>query len=149
MNEAILQKLAKTKGIYATLNKQYEVIKSELEEKKIDTDNILFIDGVSKKRNTPENAGKVTYISGPESLTDLSIAITVATNTGNYKFLLLDSLTTLLIYNDAHNTQKFAHYLISKMSSYGMSMIILTLDEENSKKMLPILTPFCTKVITV
>ena len=89
---------------------------------------------MSKKKKTPENAGKVFYLSGPESLTDLSIAITVATNTGKYGFLLIDSLSTLLIYNDAHNTQKFAHYLISKMSSYGMTLAILTLDEDNSIK---------------
>ncbi|MBI4150814.1 hypothetical protein HY492_01685 [Candidatus Woesearchaeota archaeon] len=132
----------RTHGIYVTLNKPYPELLKNLKAEKIKPETMYFIDGVSKGAQKIV-ATNCTYLESANSLTELSLAITAAANTGKFKFLFFDSLSTLLIYNDIKTTEKFSYYLLSKLKNYDLCGVIISLDEENSNKLLPVISQFC------
>lgn len=145
MTAAILKKITnlKMRGIYVTLNTSYPRIKENLEAQGIDTSELFFIDCISKLTGNASKTDSCVFVESPSSLTDMSIALTAATSSGKFDFLLIDSMNTLLLYNDIKTVEKFAHYMISKLRDLDMGGIILAVDDENSKKLLPIISQFC------
>lgn len=140
------------KGIYVTLNKPYYGISEDFKKRGIDPSGIWFIDGTSKTSEggkTAAGKGNCTHIRSPESLTELSLAITNASNTGKFHFLFFDSITTLLVYNNVATTEKFMHYIINKLRSLGMGLVLISLNDENSQKLLPVLSQFCDDCVYV
>src|SRR3989344_2438035 len=90
--------------IYITTNKPYKYLIATLKNNKINTNNLLFIDCISKHigEDTKNKGKKCIFIEGPESLTTMSIAINeIIKGLSGKKVLLLDSLSVLLIYNNA------------------------------------------------
>lgn len=140
------QKEKKT-GIYVTLNKGYKFVIRSLEEQGCDAHKLYFIDGITKTQGKEEKADNCTFISAPEALTELSLAISTATNTGRFEFLFLDSVNTILIYNDLKTTERFTHYIITKLREANISGIIFSLEEESANKLTPIITQFCDDCI--
>lgn len=146
-----IRKLNK-KGIYVTLNKPCDNLSESLKKRGIDPSSLYFIDGTSKTSDKGGNAagkGNYVYIRSPESLTELSLAIANASNTGKFHFLFFDSLTTLLVYNNVTTTEKFMNYIINKLRSLSMGLVLISLNDENSQKLLPVLSQFCDECIYV
>jgi len=146
INSTILAYYTKTRkksGIYVTLNKSFKSISASLNEEGIDVSRLYFIDGITRTENNNAKDKNCTFISSPHALTELSLAITTATNTGKFDFLFFDSINTLLIYNDLKTTQKFAHYVITKMREANLGGIIFSLDEASGKNVIPAITQFC------
>ena len=138
--------------IYVTVNRPYNDIQDVLEKGKINTDNIFFIDLISKMANTEQSRAKnCLFVNSPDSLTDLSIAITEAIGNikGSNKFIFLDSLSTMLIYNQAGTLTKFAHFLIGKMRNAAVEMIIISLEKEMDQAVVSQISTFVDKVIKV
>ncbi len=120
--------------IYVTTNKPYKNLVEAFKDNSIDPDNIFFIDCISKHvgerfDEEPENC---LLLTGPEHLTELSISISEAAKEGG-KTLLLDSLSVLLIYNDATTIGKFSNFLINKMRTLDVDTIILALESDVDK----------------
>jgi KaiC/GvpD/RAD55 family RecA-like ATPase len=138
--------------IYVTINRPYNVMANVLKEGKIDTKSIFFIDMISKMTNiAADGAEDCLFVSSPESLTELSIAIneSVKNRGSKNKFLFFDSLSTLLLYNQAGTVTKFAHFLLGKMKTDCVEAIILSLEKEMDEKMINQLSVFVDKVIKV
>ncbi len=131
-------------GIYVSLNKSCIAITDELKEAKIDPQKILFIDGTGEGTTTSK---KCIALKSSQSLTELSLAMTEACKNKALKFIFFDSLSTLLIFNGQETTERFMHYLINKMRNMGIILIILSLEEERSNKLIPTLSQSCDKVI--
>ena len=145
----VLKKQSKKANvIYVTTNKPYDNLINSLEEKKIDTDNIFFIDCISKEVGVdPEDVGNCIYLDSPKSLTSMSIAIKESIeNIDGEKTLILDSLSTLLIYNDARTMGKFSNFLINKMRSMKADAVILTLESDVDKDIIKKIESFVDKV---
>jgi len=151
----VLKTLINKKGrqcVYVTVNRPYNDIQNVLEKGKINTDNIFFIDLISKTANREQSKAKnCLFIDSPESLTDLSIAITEAIGNlkGKKKFIFLDSLSTMLIYNQAGTLARFAHFLIGKMRNAAVEMIIISLEKEMDQALVSQISTFVDKVIKV
>lgn len=140
----ILLREEKRAGIYVTLNKGYIVIKQKLEQQGVDTPRLYFIDGISKAGQKQGKADNCTFLSGPDSLTELSLVITQAINSGKFDFLFFDSLSTLLMYHDLKTIEKFNHYLISKLREYGVDCILVSLRQEGEEaKLISTVSRFC------
>jgi len=137
-------------GIYVTLNKAHPSLIQELKNNKIDTSKLYFIDSVCKKiaKNKREYSNCVD-IEGVESLTELSLAISSASHTGKFKFLIFDSITTLLIYHDQETAEKFISYLINKLKSLDISVILISIDEDKSNKIVNFISQFADKTINL
>ena len=150
VNGIILKELTnkyKFTGIYVTLNKEHSFLEKNLKKGGTDVSKLYFIDGTSKN-NEKNNTNNCTFISSPQSLTELSLAISAVTESGKFAFLFLDSISTLLVYNDLKTVEKFTNYLINKIRNLKIVGIIITLDDEGeSKKLNTIISQFCDAYI--
>lgn len=133
----------KKRGIYITLNKRYDDLTKTLEENKISTSQLYFIDGVTKNIDKNKTAKNCMFISSPESLTDLSLSLATAMETGKFEFLFIDSVNTLLIYNALKTTEKFMHFIITKVRNANIKGIIFSIEDDMAKDLISTLTAFC------
>lgn len=142
-----LTKNQKSSGIYVTLNKSHCHLAKELENRGINTKKILFID--NNEEGNGCGAQNCIFLGRNKSLTALSMAMTEASKNPSMKFIFFDSLTTLLIYNELETTKRFVHYFINKIKNLDILMIIMSVEEEKTKKLVPILYQFCDGVIKI
>ncbi|MEM5836252.1 MAG: hypothetical protein QXR09_01375 [Candidatus Aenigmatarchaeota archaeon] len=152
----LLQTIIKEKcfaGIYITINKPYSTLIKYLKENKINTDNIFFIDAISKSVGGEMKMTKdCLFIPSPSQLTDLAIALTQALESMEHKenkFIFLDSLSTLLIYNSFEVAAKFVHFVISRLRLFGLVGMIISIEKQIDERMLNILIEMCDKVVEV
>lgn len=141
----------KLSGAYITVNKPYTVMKKRLEGV-VDTRKIIFIDAVTKavSDGRVEEEG-VLFIDSPKNLTDISIAISEAANSipDERKFILFDTLSTLLLYNSAGTVARFTHFLIGRMRSWEAEGVLLSLEKEEGEKIISQISQFCDATIYI
>ena len=63
------------------------------------------------------------------------------------KVLFLDSLSVLLIYNEANTVAKFSNFVLNKMRSLGIDTIILALESDVKKDVLKQISSFVDDII--
>lgn len=125
----------KARGIYVTFNKPVFVLMDFLQSKGIETDRLFFIDGISgATQNQLTGKNNFAVLSGPTALTELSIEITRAKETGQYEFILFDALSTILIYNSQKRTIQFTYFLMTKLRDYNFSGVVLFIKSELEKE---------------
>ena len=135
-----------TPGVYVTLNKPYDIINRVLEKEKIDTRMIIFIDCISRVAGSESKKVKnCLYIGSPEKLSDISVAIDQAVNAlpGAEKFIFLDSLSTLLIYNREGTVARFIHFIAGKIRALKVKGVIISIEKESDKSLINDLSAFC------
>ena len=137
----------KWKGIYITLNTPYKQLLVDLKSHRIDISRLYFIDGISKTGGKIINSDNCTFLEGPQSLTELSIAITTACNTKSFDFLFFDSLSTITMYNDLKTSEKFSQYIINKLRNLDINAIIISLNEKGSLEVISVVSQFCNKCV--
>lgn len=144
INISALQNLLKKQysGIYVTLNKSYETIKGVLEKNKINTKSLIFIDAISNIKG--KKAGECLFVGSPQDLTGICIAITegVKSITQKRKFLVIDSISTLLIYNPGGAITKFIHFLSTLARDENCALILIMAGEEKERKIIDQVKPF-------
>ena len=154
INLRILEHLCNTKklpGIYITVNRPYETIVKILENNEISTDNLFFVDCITTIAGCKtKRSDKCLYVS-PNFLTDLAIATDqwVQAIPGTEKFLFLDSISTLLLYNSAGTVAKFSHFLTGRMRLWNLTGVFMSLEKENDPNILERISQFCDEVITI
>lgn len=133
-------------GVYVTLNRPFSTIKKIFEKNGIDTRMIIFIDAVTKTvGGEVEKKDNCLFIGNPENLSDISIAMDQAVRAvpGKEKFLLFDSLSTLLVYNKPITVARFVHFMAGKMRVWKVKGIIITLEKESDRELIEELIPIC------
>lgn len=89
--------------IYVSLNKTQKSTEQVLKQEKINTKKIFFIDGVTAEKIRDD----VIHVA-PDDLTLLRIAIvSFIKSIKGEKTLMIDALSTLLIYNDENEVARF------------------------------------------
>lgn len=151
-NLSILKELINNKKaycIYITVNRPYAPLITLLENEKIDTKRMFFIDAVTPTGNM--RAGNVAFVGSPSALTDISLVAesTVKSLPKGGRILFLDSITALSIYNDAGTIIRFSHFLTNKIREWGLSGVVISLKKETDEKLLSQLSQFCDKIIEV
>ena len=137
----------KMKGIYVSFNHGQEKLWRQFESDSIDVSKLYIEGAISNVPKYVRNTENFTYIGNPKMLTKLSIVISDKLNTGKYDFLYFDSISTMLIYNDIDMVGRFSHFVFNKLSSMGIKVVIISLDDEKSKKISPMISHFCDKCI--
>lgn len=100
-------------GIYVSLNKTQKSTEELLRKNNIDTSKLFFIDCVSKDKVRDD----VLNIP-PENLDTLSMAIlTFIKDIPGEKFMIIDALSTLLIYNNENKVAKFVQEITEYASA--------------------------------
>jgi KaiC/GvpD/RAD55 family RecA-like ATPase len=136
-------------GVYVTLNKPFSVLTKNFEKAGIPSNSLFFLDGITNVPALDEGANHACLGSGID-LSNLCIGISRAVGKlKEEKFLLLDSLSTLLIYNDSKAVSKFAHLLTEKMRRWNTQGSLLTVEMNAEKDVVSQLAPFCDKVVKI
>jgi len=153
-NLALTEYMINTKGIpgvYVTLNKPYRTMKKLLEDK-VDLRMLIFIDAITKSTGGKmEKTDDCLYLDTMQNLTDLGVAIDQAIRAipSMDKFLLFDSLSTLLIYGQAGSVSKFIHFLTGKMRAFNVNGVLLSLVRGEDDEFLSQLSMFCDQTINL
>ena len=140
----------KSPGIYITVNRPYGTLKELLRDRGIDTAKLFFIDAISQTVTQPKLVNHhVIYLPNPQSLTDMSLAMNAAAESipGKTRFLFMDSLSTLLIYNETQTVAKFAHFLTVKMRSLNIKGVFIALRQMLDEELIFEVAQYCDKVI--
>jgi KaiC/GvpD/RAD55 family RecA-like ATPase len=138
-----------TRGVYVTLNRPYATLLKSFNKAGLSAESVFFVDAITDVPSAEEDATHTCLGSGVD-LSNLSISISKAINqTKENRFLLLDSLSTLLIYNDAKAVAKFAHLLTEKMRSWNSAGSLLTVETNSERDVVSQLSPFCDKVVKI
>lgn len=136
-------------GAVICLNKPYKSVKAMLESRKVNTKNILFIDTLSSSRTELKPKDGAIMVSNPSELTSISLAAGgFAKGKSGKKFIIIDALSTLLIYNQPDAVAKFVRYLASMTSSKEIKIMVLTTESPNDR-ILPKVEPFFDRVARV
>jgi len=122
-----------------------------LEQKGINTKKLFFIDLITSEiSEATEKIDNCLFMESPKSLTDLSIALSEAVKSmPGDKFIFLDTLSTLLVYNQLTTVTKFAHFLTSKMRQWDINGLLVSMEKETDPNLQAQLAQFCDKVITL
>ena len=142
-----LMKKLQLQGLFISLTKPYETIYNELKKNNIDADAISYVDAVSKETGKFQDKEKVVYLEDPSSITELLFLIKTICKEGKIKFIFLNSLDTLWLYNDAKEVEKFICSFVNTARKSNVSVILTSPKEENKKDMLASITQFCDKEI--
>ena len=149
----LLVNYEKMSGIYITVNKPFLTLYEELKEAGVNVDNIFFIDCITKTAGgKPTVTENCLFMSSPRNLTELAIALTQAINSmggSGDRFLFLDSLSTLLIYNTSDTIAQFSHFLVTRIRLCGLKGIFISIKRDVDEKLLATLSEFVDEVIYV
>lgn len=128
-------------GIYITLNKSQRRIEEILKKAKIDTKKLFFIDCVTSEKTKND----VLHIP-PDRLDLLSSAIhSFLKDIKGQKFLILDALSTLLIYNDENKVARFVGE-ITQNASHNHTDIVAFSPKTKGEELLNKIFNFFDKV---
>jgi hypothetical protein len=137
-----------TAGIYISLSKPYKTLEKIFAQKSISADKIFFIDCITHSTKEPIKDDKVLYLNNAGDLNSIGISITQYFESAKgIKFLLIDALETLLIYNRAETIAIFVESLIEKSSKFDMKTVILT--PQGDKELIDKIGMFFDKIIEV
>jgi len=147
---AILNYLVNTremKGVYVAMNKPYPTLVKILQNSNIDTDKLFFIDAISGNLGQDEEISNCVFLSNPAAISELGMTVLNLCDEKKADFLLLDSLSTLVIYNDRLDSVKFTHYLITQLRKYGLAGVIMSLDKYKDPEAIKDISMFVDNVI--
>jgi hypothetical protein len=142
-------------GAYVTFNRPYSTLKTAVTGMGLDLSKLFFIDlitesaGGNAERST---ADRCFYVSSPKNLTELSILMEQAMlrlPMDDGRFVFIDSISTMLIYNDSDTVLRFIHTLTGKMRLLGITGIIFLLEKESDERFRSQVAQFCDRVITI
>lgn len=114
---------------------------------KIETQRIFFIDCIGDIIKTKDK--NVLFTKTPSNLTAISIALNqLIPIVGDHGFIIMDSLSTLLIHNKPETVIKFIHFLTSKLASRKENIISTFFATKEGLKILEQIMPFFDRVIS-
>lgn len=111
----IMKNLSGKSVCYVSLNKTFSSINELFSKNKINTENVVFIDAISKTlKQVPSQTDKCYFVSSPGALTELSLVISKFLK-HNFEYLIFDSITTLTIYEKEDAITRFLSSIINKI----------------------------------
>ena len=138
-------------GVYITINKNVVELTDAFKKDNIAADGIIFVDTVTRMASGREMTGdQYLYVDSPKDMLGLSVTIERAMEnvTGENKFIILDSLTTMLVYNKPGAVEKFVHSLSGKIKAWNANGVFILMDTAD-KEIISTLAQFCDKVVTL
>lgn len=135
---------------YVSLNKLYMPLTKSMKAANADVSKFFFIDGITMTAIAdPGNVPNCTFVSGPDKLTELGIAIQKTVNEKKNEILLFDSLSTLLVYKDVQIVKQFVHSIVGQVSATGCVAIFTCLEGNTENDLIKDLSMFIDSIIHV
>lgn len=143
-------------GIYVSPNRPVSDLVSKLSAhgfdltEALESGRIYVIDLVSKSVGNSE-IRDCMYVSSPSELSATQLAIERAfdriKNGPGGRWLLLDSISTVLVYNSPDAVLQFLHFLIGRLRVLCFEAVILTVQGSVEERTLATIRQFCDLVV--
>ena len=143
-------------GVYVSSNRPTNNLIEKVEgygydlKKGLEEGRVWVVDLVSKNVGDAE-VGGVIYVSSPSELSATQMAIEKAINRTKGKdgpsWLLLDSITTLLVFNSPDSLLEFLHFLLGRLRVLGFDGFIFTVREGTDAKVTATIRQLCDATI--
>lgn len=114
------------KMCYVTLNRPFLALEKDMRRRGIATDSMFFIDSITKSVSKPAEANNCTYVSHPGAITELSLEITKTLKELEPDCIILDSLSTLLLYEKPITIARFCQNLSAKIRACELCKGVIT-----------------------
>ena len=134
------------KTCYVTVNDPYETIKDKLNSGVCSK--VFFIDCVTSTIKSPDRKDDVLYVSSPHALTEISISLKKTLGKG-VDFVLFDSISSMLIYENPITILKFIHGLIVHLRLLKINVAFIILKEDASGEIVKDLAMMVDKTLEV
>jgi hypothetical protein len=129
------------RGLYITLNKPSAVLQGIFEKGGLAPGSLLYLDSIT---NTAEHRTEsCQFLGRMRELTDLVIALAKMISEEEVKFVFVDSVSTLLIYNDPKSVARFCHAVTEKLRSLNLPAALVLVEMEEGKDVAAQLAQFC------
>jgi len=132
------------RGIYITASRPYEVFSPLLKNNGINVENVFFIDCLSSITGIPVQEKNVRYIPTPTMLELITMHVDLAMAEKEIKFVVLDSVSSLAIYNSERAMIEFLHFLILRMRQKKVKTVMLAIGADH---IVPSLSMLCDQVV--
>ncbi|MFH0861713.1 MAG: ATPase domain-containing protein [Candidatus Altiarchaeota archaeon] len=145
----VLKDLTKVpdKICYISLNRPYTSLVKTFKKGGLDTERIYFIDAITRTAQIPQECKECEFVSSPGALTELSVTISKVMDGGQYKYIVFDSLSTLLVYESDTTIAKFVHFLMAKVRVAGCNALFTCLKQDAESVLIKDINMFADKVI--
>lgn len=128
-------------GLYITLNKPSAVLQGIFERGGLTPGSLVYLDSIT---NTAERRTEsCQFLGRMRELTDLCIALAKMISEEKVKFVFVDSVSTLLIYNDPKSVARFCHAVSEKLRSLNLPAALVMVEMEEGKDVAAQLAQFC------
>jgi len=137
-------------GIYITTTRPARAISNRLSMKKIDLMDVFFVDCISYSVGANIKEGdNILYVESPTQLESVMLKTywLLKKIETEQKFVFLDSLNTLGIYNDERMLSEFFHTFINKLRTQEVFGVILSVGEDPPKDVIKMLELVCDEAI--
>lgn len=138
------------KGVYFTTSRQYRFISKEMKKRGINLNSLLFLDCISAMAG--ESGDKFcTVIENPSDLEEISTNLCKLLDKieSDKKFLVIDSISALLMYNSISSVKEFSVFLTQKLRKKGVKRMLVVIENESPEPLKQILNATCDKSIYV
>jgi len=135
--------------VYVTVSRPYSSLVNQYGELITNSKNIKFIDCVSRIAGISKTDPNCVYIESPTILEKLGLEIINLFKEADEKaekFLIMDSLSTLMVYNDPDIVTKFFYYLVNVTRSRSIHSAYLVIEEEEADKQIKKLINLTDKI---
>lgn len=137
--------------VYVTVTKPHETLVKQFEFLR-DSKNVKFIDCISRAAGISDDCPNCIFLESPSLLEKLGIEIInifKEVDEGTSKYLVLDSLSNLVIYNDTEIVTEFFYHIINKTRVRDIHTISLAIEEEGMETSLNRLIYLNDKILKV
>lgn len=142
VNMIVLKNLVNEKGfkcIYVAVNKPVSSLVDAFRREGVDTEKLSFIECTTVGTETEKR-----ILVKPDNLTDVSVRISrLIRATSGRKFIYLDAISTLYVFNPDKKVERFAHHLVSNARLKRTGLILIVVNEEIENRSIAVLTTFC------
>ena len=147
-------KKKKMAGVFVTVNKPFEKLLQEIRAEGIDADKVRFVDMISNTTGSEKEGLKggagVDFLESTGDLTELIMVCEKRLNgIKGEKFIVLDSVSALLVYNQTEAVEKFIHALANKISKAAAFGVIIIIESRQFEGAIQTLSQFCDGVVKV
>ena len=130
---------------YVSVSKPYSVVSDSIKKYGADPGKFFFVDCTQKQG---KEGGQVVFVSSPKALTEMSITIGKVIELGKIEALILDSLSTLLVYEDQSTVVKFAHSLISTLRAKKVTGVLVCMEGGKAAEAVKDISMFVDRAVT-
>ncbi len=145
----VMRKFKKKNICYVTVNKGVESVIELLKKGKVSKEHIYFIDCITKTIVKPEDRKDTFFCSSPNALTEISLAMNKIIDSEVAEIIVVDSLSSLLVYHKPNTLMKFVYHIVNKVRNSTVLLILVSPREDRGTDFFEKLKPSVDNIIEI